>query len=225
MLAEGQGAIDYAPHLLIVPLACVVLIVFGFVLIGESLVAPRRRLAPEVMARYLIVRAGLGLDHDRRRRPAHVRAPVLAPGRPRPPHRGPAGVAGGARDRARQPAPRRLGRRRSSSPTSTDVAQGDLGVSYIRRRPVIDLIMERLPATAVLAAGGLVVEVILGGGLGLWDGLRRKRSRGLAAANVVLLSIPTYSLGLPAAGRLRLPARPAPAGRRDERRGADPARR
>jgi ABC-type dipeptide/oligopeptide/nickel transport system permease component len=77
----------------------------------------------------------------------------------------------------------------------SDVAQGDLGVSYIRRRPVIDLIMERLPATAVLAVGGLVVEVILGGGLGLWDGLRRKRSRGLAAANVVLLSIPTYSLG------------------------------
>ena len=77
----------------------------------------------------------------------------------------------------------------------SDVAQGDLGVSYIRRRPVIDLIMERLPATAVLAAGGLMVELILGGGLGLWDGLRRKRSRGLAAANVVLLSIPTYSLG------------------------------
>ena len=76
-----------------------------------------------------------------------------------------------------------------------DVAQGDLGVSYIRRRPVIDLIMERLPATAVLALGGLMVEVILGGGLGLWDGLRRRRSRGLAAANVVLLSIPTYSLG------------------------------
>jgi peptide/nickel transport system permease protein len=77
----------------------------------------------------------------------------------------------------------------------SDVAQGDLGVSYIRRRPVIDLIMERLPATAVLALGGLMVEVILGGGLGLWDGLRRRRSRGLAAANVVLLSIPTYSLG------------------------------
>jgi peptide/nickel transport system permease protein len=77
----------------------------------------------------------------------------------------------------------------------SDVAQGDLGVSYIRRRPVIDLIMERLPATAVLALGGLLIEVTLGGGLGLWDGLRRKRSRGLAAANVVLLSIPTYSLG------------------------------
>ena len=77
----------------------------------------------------------------------------------------------------------------------SDVAQGDLGVSYIRRRPVIDLVMERLPATAVLAFGGLLVEVLLGGGLGLWDGLRRKRSRVLAAGNVVLLSIPTYSLG------------------------------
>jgi ABC-type dipeptide/oligopeptide/nickel transport system permease subunit len=37
MLAEGQGAIDYAPHLLIVPLLCVVVTVFGFVLIGEAL--------------------------------------------------------------------------------------------------------------------------------------------------------------------------------------------
>lgn len=37
MLAEGQGAIDYAPHLLIVPLLCVVFTVFGFVLIGEAL--------------------------------------------------------------------------------------------------------------------------------------------------------------------------------------------
>src|SRR4249919_2235120 len=30
------------------------------------------------------------------------------------------------------------------------VAQGDLGVSYVRRQPVIDLIGERLPATAAL---------------------------------------------------------------------------
>jgi peptide/nickel transport system permease protein len=37
MLAEGQDAIDYAPHLLLVPLACVVLTVFSFVLIGEAL--------------------------------------------------------------------------------------------------------------------------------------------------------------------------------------------
>jgi ABC-type dipeptide/oligopeptide/nickel transport system permease component len=76
-----------------------------------------------------------------------------------------------------------------------NVARGDLGVSYIRRRPVIDMIMERLPTTAVLAVAALFIEVVLGGALGLWDGLRRRRSSVLAAGNVVLLSVPTYSLG------------------------------
>ena len=76
-----------------------------------------------------------------------------------------------------------------------NVARGDLGVSYIRRRPVIDMIMERLPTTAVLALAALLIEVVLGGALGLWDGLRRRRSSALAAANVGLLSVPTYSLG------------------------------
>jgi peptide/nickel transport system permease protein len=37
MLADGQVAVDYAPHVLLIPLACVVLTVFSFVLIGESL--------------------------------------------------------------------------------------------------------------------------------------------------------------------------------------------
>ena len=93
----------------IVPLACVVLIVFGVRPDRRVALAPRRRLAPEVMARYLIVRARPRPRHDRGRRPADVRAPVLAPGRPRAPDRRPARVAGGARDRPREPAPRRLG--------------------------------------------------------------------------------------------------------------------
>ena len=75
------------------------------------------------------------------------------------------------------------------------VARGDLGVSYIRSRPVVDLIGERLPTTAKLALVGLLVELTIGVSLGLWDGLRRERSRGLAALNVLLLSVPTYSLG------------------------------
>ncbi|HEY7196013.1 MAG TPA: ABC transporter permease [Gaiellaceae bacterium] len=37
MLADGQDALDFAPHLLIVPLLCVVLTVMSFVLIGEAL--------------------------------------------------------------------------------------------------------------------------------------------------------------------------------------------
>ena len=37
MLAEGQDAIDYAPHLLLVPLTCIVLVVFACVLVGHAL--------------------------------------------------------------------------------------------------------------------------------------------------------------------------------------------
>ena len=37
MLADGQDSLDYAPHLLLVPLVCVVVTVFSFVLIGEAL--------------------------------------------------------------------------------------------------------------------------------------------------------------------------------------------
>jgi peptide/nickel transport system permease protein len=37
MLADGQVAVDYAPHVLLIPLVCVVATVFSFVLIGESL--------------------------------------------------------------------------------------------------------------------------------------------------------------------------------------------
>ena len=75
-----------------------------------------------------------------------------------------------------------------------NVAQGDLGVSYVKRRPVIDMLLERLPATALLAGAGLVIEVVLGYLLGMRDGLRGRRSRLLAGGNVLLLSTPTYTL-------------------------------
>jgi peptide/nickel transport system permease protein len=78
---------------------------------------------------------------------------------------------------------------------TTAILQGDLGISYVRREPVIDLILRTLPTTAVLALGGLVVEVVLGSLLGVWDGLGRRRKKSLAVLNVTLLSIPTYSLG------------------------------
>ena len=37
MLEEGQNAFQYAPQMLLVPLACIVLTVLSFVLIGEGL--------------------------------------------------------------------------------------------------------------------------------------------------------------------------------------------
>ncbi len=75
------------------------------------------------------------------------------------------------------------------------VLTGDLGTSYVQRRPVAEMILERLPATLYLALAALLVEIVIGGALGVWDGLRPQPSRLLASLNVMLLSIPTYTLG------------------------------
>ncbi|MEU9015312.1 ABC transporter permease [Streptomyces sp. NPDC048479] len=75
------------------------------------------------------------------------------------------------------------------------VATGDLGNSYAQDEAVLPLILDRLPATALLAAAALLVEVVIGGLWGVWEALRPKRSWLLATVNVGLLSIPPFSLG------------------------------
>jgi peptide/nickel transport system permease protein len=75
------------------------------------------------------------------------------------------------------------------------MVQGDLGVSYVQDQPVASIIGARLPATIELGLAGLALELILGGALGVWDGLRAKRSRMLAVVNVGFLSVPAFSLG------------------------------
>jgi len=74
------------------------------------------------------------------------------------------------------------------------VLHGDLGVSYVQDQPVASLIMGRLPATVELGLAGLFLELVLGGTLGVWDGLRTRRSRVLAVVNVGFLSVPWFSL-------------------------------
>jgi ABC-type dipeptide/oligopeptide/nickel transport system permease component len=74
------------------------------------------------------------------------------------------------------------------------IFHGDLGVSYVQDQPVSSLIMGRLPATIELGLAGLFLELVLGGTLGVWDGLRGKRSRLLAVINVGFLSVPAFSL-------------------------------
>jgi ABC-type dipeptide/oligopeptide/nickel transport system permease component len=76
----------------------------------------------------------------------------------------------------------------------TGILHGDLGVSYVQDQPVASIIGSRLPATIELGLAGLTIELILGGALGVWDGLRAKRSRVLAVVNVGFLSVPAFSL-------------------------------
>ncbi len=55
----------------------------------------------------------------------------------------------------------------------TDLAQGDLGESLIKRRPVTDMIMERLPNTLSLALSSFLVSMLLAFFLGVLAATRR----------------------------------------------------
>jgi peptide/nickel transport system permease protein len=80
----------------------------------------------------------------------------------------------------------------------TGVLQGDLGNSLIYGRSVSDMVLERLPATLSLVAGGLLVAIVIGVGLGVLAGVyaRRPVDRGVTVFSSVLQSVPEFWIGL-----------------------------
>ncbi len=93
----------------------------------------------------------------------------------------------------------------------------DLGQSYIRHAGVAQLIADRLPSTLELAAGALLLSVVLGIGLGIAAALKRNTPIGgvsipsFALALLLILAFSVFLGVLPATGsggldRLILPA-------------------
>jgi ABC-type dipeptide/oligopeptide/nickel transport system permease component len=78
------------------------------------------------------------------------------------------------------------------------VAQGDLGESVRTRRPVVQEIARRLPATVELAAGGMLLAVLLGVPLGVAASLRPNTvvDNLITGASVLGISMPSFFLGL-----------------------------
>jgi len=74
---------------------------------------------------------------------------------------------------------------------------GDLGQSLFYQRPVFDLLMERLPVSALLGLSSLVLACALAIPLGLLQALRVGRSvdRGLSLLTLFLYAIPGFVLG------------------------------
>ncbi len=74
----------------------------------------------------------------------------------------------------------------------------DLGYSFHYRRPVVDLLSARIPRSAELALGAVLVQLALGLSLGILAGARRGTAWDDAAVGVTLLGIsaPTFLLGL-----------------------------
>lgn len=78
------------------------------------------------------------------------------------------------------------------------VLRGDFGDSFFARRPALDLIFERVPATLELGVTSLIVSLVLGVPIGIWAAVRRggwfdSSTRVMA---VVFNAVPVFWLGL-----------------------------
>jgi peptide/nickel transport system permease protein len=75
---------------------------------------------------------------------------------------------------------------------------GQFGLSYRLARPVSDLILERLPATAELALTAAVMAVAVGIPMGVYTGIRRNSplSRLFMVFSLLGVSLPTFLIGI-----------------------------
>jgi peptide/nickel transport system permease protein len=78
------------------------------------------------------------------------------------------------------------------------LAHGDLGRSYLTRQTVLEAILERVPATAYLAATSLAVSALLGVVLGCLTALRQGSAIDLAVlvGSLIVLSLPVFWVGM-----------------------------
>lgn len=79
----------------------------------------------------------------------------------------------------------------------TNVVRGDFGVSYVQGRPAIDVILERLPTTLLLAGTALVVSTVVGITLGIIAAVRHRQLPDLLIqfATLTIDAAPVFWLG------------------------------
>jgi len=79
-----------------------------------------------------------------------------------------------------------------------DAVQGDFGVSYQQKRPVAEMLMERLPATMELAIVSAVLSLLVGIPMGVYTGLNRDGflARIFLTVSLVGISLPTFLIGI-----------------------------
>lgn len=77
-------------------------------------------------------------------------------------------------------------------------AQGEFGISYRHRRPVSQLLAERLPATLELSLVSMVVALALGLPMGVYAALKRQgvMARAFMTLSLVGVSLPTFLIGI-----------------------------
>ena len=79
-----------------------------------------------------------------------------------------------------------------------DAVRGNLGYSYVRNKPVVDLIAERLPATIEMTIGALLVSLIIALPIGIFSAIRQNSflDRSSMAGAFLGISMPGFWLGI-----------------------------
>jgi peptide/nickel transport system permease protein len=79
-----------------------------------------------------------------------------------------------------------------------NAAHGDFGVSYRNRQPVLDLILDRLPATLELSFCASLIAILLGIPLGVYSAIRRQGfvARAIQTISLIGISLPTFVTGI-----------------------------
>jgi peptide/nickel transport system permease protein len=78
-----------------------------------------------------------------------------------------------------------------------NVASGDLGESYRTRRPVTELLADRVWPTLQLALGAIVLQLLIGVPLGMWAAWRRRQwpDRAVTWMSLIAQSAPPFVIG------------------------------
>tara|TARA_B100001142_G_scaffold107911_1_gene109803 strand:- start:65 stop:1051 length:987 start_codon:yes stop_codon:yes gene_type:complete len=81
---------------------------------------------------------------------------------------------------------------------AVDASVGEFGFSYQHRRPVKELIAERLPATLELALVSAILALVIGIPMGVYTALRRNGflSRTFMTISLIGVSLPTFLIGI-----------------------------
>lgn len=80
----------------------------------------------------------------------------------------------------------------------SNFVRGDLGSSFVHRRPVLDLIVEAVPYTLQLTLLAMLMQTLLGVALGVFSAMRQGSGadRVITLGSLVTLSIPGFWLAL-----------------------------
>ena len=79
-----------------------------------------------------------------------------------------------------------------------DAAQGNLGISFRQGRPVVEVLIERLPATIELASVSAFLAILMGVSLGVYTAIKPKgwSTNVILTVSLVGVSLPTFLIGI-----------------------------